>query len=137
MRGKRLTWSGKSLVIALLLLAGLCFSTDMYAQSLSSTPTGTWYDESTAISRLTQELQTLEAYLQTPPATPSFAFIKSQRWYYQEILSSLRAGETVPKSVEIGQQKVGGVMKSDAPNPDLTAKEMTDLFQSAITLLKY
>lgn len=139
MREKLLTWSGKSLVVALLLLAGLCFGTSAQAQSLTTTATvqGTWHDGPTAIGKLEQQIQTLDAAIQAPPAAPSLAFIKGQRWYYAEILTAIQGGETVPKAVEIGQNKLGAVLQPDTPNPDLSPKDFSDLFQSAVTLLTY
>lgn len=139
MREKLLTWSGKSLVVALLLLAGLCFGTSAQAQSLTTTPTvqGTWYDAPTAIGKLEQQIQTLDAAIQAPPAAPSLAFMKGQRWYYVEILTAIQGGETVSNAVEIGQNKLGAVLQPDTPNPDLSPKDFSDLFQSAVTLLTY
>lgn len=139
MREKLLTWSGKSLMVALLLLAGLCFGTSAQAQSLTTTSTvqGTWHDGSTAIGKLQQQIQVLDAAYQTPPASPSLAFIKTQLWYYQEILVAIQSGENVPNAVAIGQNKLGAVLQPDTPNPDLSPKDFTDLFQSAVTLLTY
>lgn len=136
MREKLLTWSGKSLMVALLLLAGLCLGTGAQAQSLTTTAT-VWHDEPTAIGKLEQQIQALDAAYQAPPAAPSLAFIKNQLWYYQEILGAIRSGEKVPDAVVIGQNKLGAVLQPDTPNPDLSPKDFTDLFQSAVTLLTY
>ena len=141
MREKLFTWSGKPLLVVLLLFAGLCFSNRLQAQTLTFGATtqsrGNWYDESTAITRLTQAIKTLEGAIQSPPGSPSLAFLKYQRWYYVEILTAIQGGETVSSAVGIGGQKVGGTIKPDTPNPDLTPKEISDLFKSAVTLLTY
>lgn len=136
MREKLLTWSGKPLLVALLLLVGLGFSNGLQAQSTKYT-VGTWYDQPTATTRLAQQIQTLDNALQSPPGTPSTAFLKHQQWYYREILTAIEGGETVPRSVEIGQEKIRDSIRPDRLNPDLTHKEVFDLIQSGYTLLTY
>lgn len=136
MREKLFTWSGKPLVVALLLWIGLCFSNGLQAQSSKFT-IGTWYDQPTAVTRLSQQVQFLDNTLQSPPASPSPNFLKHQHWYFREILAAIQGGETVPRSVEIGQEKIWNSVRPDRLNPDLTQKEVFDLLQSGYTLLTY
>ena len=136
MREKLFTWSGKPLVVALLLWIGLCFSNGLQAQSSKFT-IGTWYDQPTAVTRLSQQVQFLDNTFQSPPASPSPNFLKHQHWYFREILAAIQGGETVPRSVEIGQEKIWNSVRPDRLNPDLTQKEVFDLLQSGYTLLTY
>ena len=136
MREKLFTWSGKPLVVALLLWIGLCFSNGLQAQSSKFT-IGTWYDQPTAVTRLSQQVQFLDNTLQSPPASPSPNFLKHQHWYFREILAAIQGGETVPRSVESGQEKIWNSVRPDRLNPDLTQKEVFDLLQSGYTLLTY
>ena len=137
MREKLFTWSGKPLVVALLLWIGLCFSNGLQAQSSKFTIGSTWYDQPTAVTRLSQQVQFLDNTLQSPPASPSPNFLKHQHWYFREILAAIQGGETVPRSVEIGQEKIWNSVRPDRLNPDLTQKEVFDLLQSGYTLLTY